>query len=262
MKVVDDGKSKKPFFLWGALGALIVGVAIFFAFQALRQISSVRKSMPFFHVTNREFSLFLWQNPEFMRRHASRKDGYLTGFERSGRKGIVPDSAEELVVAAPSVLFRYHTWKRLLGNERFDRKIDPKMFVKFLQDEPAWRPENWQQAPEGYSRTLSFSHSYDDLSEAQEDEMPWQVRQAYTGWLNYFEEGEAINEQQITVSQLRNFLVEHPEYKRNLWRNIVMQNVPDYLKILASTEDNQLVPTEQLTPFIRVALFNDAKKGR
>lgn len=244
-----------------AIGITSIVVIVLLAgvgWQAARRSMEIRSTIPFFAVTNREFSLFLWQNPEFMRRHATRKDGYLPGFKRSGRQGMEVEDADEQVVAPPNVLFRYHIWNYLLSENFFSRKILPKQFLQFLQDEPAWQPEHWPLAPDDYRRLVQLSHTWQDLSTATEKELPQQVRQAFIGWLNYFEEGEEINEQQVKQKDLLQFLTLYPNYRRSLWQNLVQEYAPLYLKDIDDPflSEDALVAQEKMTPFLRVAFFN------
>jgi len=85
--------------------------------------------------------------------------------------------------------------------------------------------------------------------------LPLDVRIAFQGWENYFKDKEAINQIKVTRKQLQEFLESHPHYARNYWRNIV----PNYLKGHGE-EDSELSPDE-LTPFLRTALFNYVQKS-
>lgn len=249
-------RDKGSMWLWGgvcfALVALVWGLGAIVDSGVLKD-----EEAPFFKVTNREMSQFLWQHPQFMRRHAMRKTGYLPGFQSKGREGMVVELADALASGPPEVFYRYHVWKRLLDDIVFTRKIAPSSFKQFLRDEPAWHPEKWAAASDEYKQTVRLLNTYDELSGLSEQELPLEVRRAFIGWLNYFEEGDAINGLVISVGELRAFLLDHPEYRRSLWRNVVADGIPDYLGVLLRTaDDSDAVPSNEMTPFFRVAYYN------
>lgn len=249
-------RDKGPMWLWG--GVCLSLVALAWGLSAIADSGVFDdEEAPFFRVTNREMSQFLWQHPEFMRRHAMRKTGYLPGFQSKGREGMVVEQADALASGPPELFYRYHTWQRLIGDVVFTRKIAPTAFKQFLRDEPAWHPEKWAAATDEYKQTVRLLNTYDELSALSELELPAEVRRAFIGWMNYFDEGDAINALVVSVGELKAFLLDHPEYRRSLWRNVVADGIPDYLGVtLGAAEDGDIVPTGEMTPFFRVAYYN------
>lgn len=89
---------------------------------------------PFLKVTNRDFSLFLWQNTEYMRANVQQKTGYLPGYNKA-------DQMDEYVIVPPEVLFLYHTWKRLVGDYFIPRSLPSEKFQEFLSyDKGSYSP--------------------------------------------------------------------------------------------------------------------------
>jgi hypothetical protein len=243
-------------FILVAFGALVWGVAS----QYSGYFEENAASRPFLQVTNREISLFLWQNPEFMRANARSKSGYLPGFEYIGKISMTPGMADTYVAAPPEVLFRYHTWSRLLRDEYISRPIAVREFIEFLEYDEAWQPEHWPSAPQGYAALIKGLDpvSKDDLQKQPDSLLPLSVRIAFQGWKNYMYEGELINAVRPTYKGAAEFLKKHPNYARNLWRNIVDTRSQQYLKDvnLATDESSEVIPDEQLTSFFRLAYFN------
>lgn len=256
--------SSFPFWLWLALLATIAALVWGTRGSYDQFIKKEKSHDPFLEVTNRDFSVFLWQFPSFLRVNVSKKTGYLPGFI-STSEGFDPATAEEFVSAPPDLLFLYHTWNRLLTSEGVARPIRPTEFDDFLQQLPEWQPVNWKKAPPEYTQ-LIHSKSYSKLEDLQtlpESILPIIVRQAFQGWKNYFLEGPRINDVQPTYAQVKAFIDQHPHYARNYWRNIETihgQEVagPNYLYALTHETfiPDALFPKEQLAPFLRVALFN------
>lgn len=252
-----------PFWVWLFL---IAGIAaILFGSRGWYEtfLQNERKNEPFLEVTNREFSLFLWQFPSFLKINAPKKLGYLTGF-LSSSENFSPATADEFVSAPPALLFLYHTWHRLLAPEWTGGPISPHEFEEFLQKQEEWQPDHWKQAPQEYHQLVT-SKTYlnlEDLQTLPASTLPLVVRQAFQGWKNYFKEGSKINEWQPTVAEVLHFLDTHPSYNRNFWRNIDKVDGQEiaglnYLSLLlqkpqASTE---IFPSDQLAPFLKVAMF-------
>lgn len=194
----------------------------------------------FSSVTNREFSLFLWDFPVFFRSHASKKIGYLPDF-LNDRPNFDPEAGGNFVEAPPDLLFLYHTWKRLLSREIEPPLIEESspLFLQFQIEMPEW----------------SFPYWAGDLHDLS-------IRQAFLGWKNYFKRGEAINAQKITVGQLKEFLKKHPHYGRSFWRNLETTGGKtivgkEYLLVLetSSSEEDIIVPKEQMSSFLQAALY-------
>ncbi len=214
-------------------------------------------------VTNRQLSLFLWQNPEFMRINSKQKDGYLPGFFHNGKVTMDLSFADQYAEAPPELLFRYHTWHRLVSNEFIPRPIARNDFMEFLRNVPEWQPTYWPAASKSYSAMISQLPSSDveDLSALGEEELPRIVRLAFQGWKNYFYEGEEINHVKPTANQMKAFLERHPHYARNYWRNIVMDVTPDYLKSLPKSDSDAVIPAKEMSPFLKAAVYNYLKES-
>jgi len=218
------------------------------------------KSNPFLQVTNRQFSLFLWQFPEYMRVNATQKAGYLPGFQYQSKISLVLGSADDYVSAPPELLFLYHTWHRLISSEFIARPIPLNEFREFLDYEEEWQPQNWPAAPSGYvhlTQTLESS-TQADLRALPIAILPQEVRVAFQGWKNYFKEGYLINQTKPTFAEMEGFLKSNPNYARNYWRNIVLDSYPNYLKTLSlgSFDPNAIISKDEIAPFLRVAFFN------
>lgn len=250
-----------PFWLWLFLTALLAclfwGGSSWFFQQMNREIAE----SPFLQVTNRQFSLFLWQFPEFMRVHSAVKTGYLPGFQYQEKISLYPTEADKFVVAPPETLFLYHTWRRLVAEEFVQRPIPVKEFQEFLTYAEEWQPANWKEAPKEYEQLvtkLSDPATPQDLAPLSDSSLPFMVRQAFQGWRNYFKEGDAINQVKPTFEEMSRFLLSYPHYARNNWRNIFYDQVPEYLKQMDQMPaDAKLeIPSDQLAPFLRVAFYN------
>lgn len=243
---IHEEYRKNPFHFWKWLGVvivvtlLIVGAGNFY----FSMLSDQYAHSPFLRVTNRQISLFLWQNPQYMRVHVQNKNGYLPAFNYAERIGLNPEYAEDYVIAPPELLFFYHTWKRLIGDLFFPRSIPKEEFRMFLVAVPEWDPRYWKNAPPNY-RTLLDSNEYpaNDLSTLDKETVPFEVRQAFIGWKNYFFEGAQINAMQPTADELADFIEKYPQYGHSYWCNIVGNG---YLK-------------GELSSFLRVGLFNSAR---
>jgi hypothetical protein len=262
-KLAGEAIKKNPYPAWFWL--FVIGVLVMLAWGIsswyTTSMAEKRSHSPFLKVTNRQFSLFLWENPEFMRINASNKSGYLPGFQYLKKVSLEPELAEEQVVAPPEVIFRYHTWNRLLQPEFIARAIPNEEFMEFLNYASEWHPKNWPQATEDYFafiRSLPTMGATEDLSRLPLTSLPLEVREAFLGWKNYIKEGEAINNVKVTYAELRDFLLAHPNYARNYWRNIVAKKEPNYLKALSlgNVSPEAEVPADQLSAFLKVALYN------
>lgn len=211
---------------------------------------------PFLQVTNREFSVFLWQFPEYMRANVKSKAGYLTGFQYEHKVAPILSEIDGYVVAPPDLIFLYHTWDRLLKPEFVGGPIPAGEFLEFLTYSEEWQPVNWAQAPRGYSELVKGIKSGDTQDLA--DQLPVDVRMAYQGWHNYFKDFTEINSLQPTYAEMIKFLNQSPHYARNYWRNIVMPFNPYYLVSVTSDkkDDPAIIPPRELAPFLRVGFYN------
>lgn len=218
------------------------------------------KMTPFLRVTNREMSVFLWQHPQFMRLNQKKKTGYLTGFPSKENACPDPDQADDYVVAPPELLFRYHTWDRLLGKITWDRPIPPTSFEAFLEQCPEWIPQHWPSSSQAYKNWFETGEwrQWSDLQKASYQELPLIIRQAYLGWKNFHEEGEEINQMQWTAEDLRFFQKKHPEYAVHLWKNLFPGPLHYLANLKEKTTQETPIPPQDLPPFLRVALYNDA----
>jgi hypothetical protein len=221
---IQESRHPRPsaFWVWIVLftGLISIMWGIMNWYETLKGQEIIFK--PFLEVTNRDFSVFLWQFPSYMRAHVKNKSGYLPDFQYADRYALDPKAADRFVAAPPDLLFLYHTWSRLLRQEYIPRKISKEEFIEFLNQSEEWDPVYWKNAPDGYKDLVDSiaSVDQDDLQELSEERLPLIVRQAFQGWKNYFKEGEQINQLQTTYYQLEQFLKQYPSYGRNFWRNI------------------------------------------
>lgn len=259
---INEGYSKNPFPLWLWFFLLVSFIALAWGVGNwyTDKVNLLFRESPFLQVTNRDLSLFLWQNPEYMRINAKEKANYLTAFNYIDKVTVDVAFADQYASAPPDVLFRYHTWSRLIKEEFTERPVPPAEFGEFLNYVEEWQPRNWPNAPEEYVKMVEKlpTTQLGDLSLLSRKEFPLDVRIAFQGWLNYFKDGEAINTKKVTVGEMKSFLGTHPNYARNYWRNIVEKSNPDYLRVIAagSSDSGAVVPSDQLSSFLRVAVFN------
>ena len=205
------------------LGVTILGVKEWQA-SFMEQQYAVR---PFLQVSNRNFSIFLWQHPELMRVTVQKKSDYLPGFRAYGRPGIKDDKADDYVIVPPERLHHYHLWNRLIGNQLWSSDLSGERFKQFLVENKEWSSVEWQHSKK--------------------------IQQAFSGWTNYFFEGGQINEIRPTYGEMRRFVEEHPSYSRSYWRNLY----PNYLKSIShEIPESEQVPLKEIPAFLRVALFN------
>lgn len=256
---VQEKKGPNPFPVWifFAVVAAIFSILWSGSNWYIQTMEAKIQESPFLKVTNREFSLFLWQNPEYMRSHWPNKTGYLPGFHFTDRPSPKLDMLDQYVNAPPEVLFRYHTWKRLLGNYVPPRPVSAGEFEEFLAGEPEWDPKNWKEAPEAYKSLVANLGSLKlaNLQDQSKNAFPKEVRIAFLGWKNYFKEGGLINGMRPTAKEMQKFLGKYPNYSPNFWLNLD----PGYLKSMqdAKAAPETKIPNSQLTPFLRVAFYND-----
>jgi len=190
----------------------------------------------------------------------AKKNAYLPAFQYLDKVTLDLPQADENVVAPPELLFRYHTWKRLVSKAFAQRPIRLQDFREFLSYAEEWEPRYWPASTADYANMVDklLTTQIQDLSVMSLQELPLDVRMAFQGWMNYFKDGEAINQFKPTYAQVREFLIKNPNYARNYWINIVKNNSPDYLKGLTANggNDETVVPQNELTSFLRVAVYN------
>lgn len=259
---IHEGYSKNPWPLWLWLFLITAAVALLWGASNWYggKINLIVQKSPFLQVTNRDLSLFLWQNPEFMRVNVKEKSNYLPAFNNNNKITVDVASADQYAVAPPELLFRYHTWHRLVSKEFTERPIPIKDFQDFLSYAQEWLPVYWPGATPSYARLVDGlpKSKVKDLSALPQEELPLVVRIAFQGWQNFFKEGEAIDKVGATQKQMQEFLSSHPHYARNYWQNIVHDSVPNYLKSISSDKaaSDSPVPSSELAPFLKVAVYN------
>jgi hypothetical protein len=254
-----------PFWLWIFLIAALTGVILGTVGWYHGFLQKEKRVDPFLEVTNREFSVFLWQFPSFLRNNTPKKSGYLSGFLPNS-ENFNPETGEEFVSAPPDLIFLYHTWSRLLAPDFIARPINPSEFNEFLSQLTEWQPVNWKKAPPEYIQLIE-SKSYSKMENLQilpDSSFPLIVRRAFQGWKNYYKEGEKINDLQPTYARVKAFLERHPSYARPFWRNIAEVNGQkvaglNYLSGFQnpSNPPDSTIPKDQIASFLKVALFND-----
>lgn len=258
-KMIQNGFKKNPLqaLIYLALVAIVAALLWGGGNWLYNQQQQAREDDPFLKVSNRDFSLFLWQFPEYMRANVSAKTGYLPGFEYEQKVVMIPGEADKTVIAPPQVLFLYHVWSRLISQEFANRPISNRSLTTFLEEVPEWKPENWPGAPADY-KALVEGLKTKALEDLPFNKIPWQVQQAIIGWRNFAVEGSQINQVKPTYGDMEKFLQKFPHYARNFWRNITMKGKPDYLKSLetGTFKPEDPVPENELASFLKVAYFN------
>lgn len=263
-RFIQEGIKGNPYPFWFWLFMLVIILSLALGLQSwYGEFFSARLNQsPFMQVTNRKFSLFLWQNPEFMRSFSKVKSGYLSGFNYIENVTMEPGMEDQTVIAPPEVIFRYHTWARLVKGETPPRKIDPKLFISFLQQVPEWSPEHWKEAPEPYRALIQKlpDVGVENLQELPKDVLPDDVRIAFIGWLNFYYDQEAINAVSPTFEEMQSFLEKYPHFARNFWKNIISDN---YLKAytLGLFSPDSVVSKNEMASFLRAAFYNETHVG-
>lgn len=257
---IQEGYKKNPFPFWIWLTVIALLTALIWGGNSwyYGKLDRTFDKNPFLQVTNREMSLFLWQNPQYMRINSKNKEAYLTGFQYVNSVAPIVDKADAYVTAPPEVLFLYHTWDRLVSQEGSQRPITAGLFRRFLQHSQEWLPANWNQAPSAYAQFLQRLPDLADDQILSTRDLPKEVQMAFQGWQNYFSDAEEINRTQPTYEQMAAFLRQAPHYARNYWRNIFMATTPDYLKTASqgTASPTAPIPRGELEPMLRVAFFN------
>lgn len=226
----------------------IVGVRFWIQNEWKKEVGSTS----FTRVTNREISIFLWHNPEFMRAHVGQKNGYLPAFQYISKVSVEPLLADDWVAAPPRILFLYHTWKRQIGELWIPRPILPAEFREFLYYAEEWQPEFWKAAPVSY---VKFVENLDSFSGDIANKLPIEVKLAFQGWNNYMKEGKFIRALTVLGGELNRFLERYPHFRRSYWKNIVGD---DYLRHTWGKEE--VVPEMEMAGFLKSSLYNDKKR--
>jgi hypothetical protein len=252
---IQESKNGSTWKIWLgivlALSLFLTGVwsIKWIADQTEKEISR----QPFLRVTNRAFSLFLWENTEYMRPHRKSRTGYLPGFHLNPKVTPKPEQAEGWVSVPPDVLFHYHSWERLLREYEYDRLITAAELREFLAYAEEWHPDYWEESPEGYREFVLSLPVRGDVEEVQAS-VPPDVKRAFIGWKNYFKEGEEINRAIYAKDEVKRFLKRRPHFAAHFWQN----SYPGYLKSLENDIEKEL-PGWQIPSFMKVALYNDGQ---
>lgn len=272
-KFINESYKKNPLLLW--IWVFVIGVIVFllwvawFTSEEKSNNANIPKDLSvsvagFFNVTNRQFSLFLWQHPSYMRVNY-KKTGYLPAFQVLDKITVEPNLAEQKVVAPPEIIFLYHAWSRLLGNELIPRPIPVNEFIEFLEYCEEWQPQFWKMAPSEYVNLMQElkMNTERDLQDLPFTTLPLQVRKAFQGWKNNFKEADQINALSVTYGEIESFLKAYPNYSRNYWRNIYLRDVPSYLitPLQGGGVKTDPIPSTELAPFLKVAFFNFHQLG-
>jgi hypothetical protein len=137
-------------------------------------------------------------------------------------------------------------------------------FMEFLNYAEEWLPKNWPASSQEYKQWIegmqalegdnARAFQMENLQSLSPSELPNVVRKAFIGWKNHFREGDLIDELEITVSEMEEFLKKYPNYSRSYWRNIY----PNYLESLQQKESrpSSKIPDQELTRFLKMAFFN------
>ncbi len=243
---ISETKSVGGWRIWLGLLAVAIGFgALVFSAKWIAKLTiNEIESQPFLQITNREFSLFLWQHPEFMRSNQKKMSGYLSGFHPFPKVTPKPELADHFVQAPPDILFLYHAWDRLLSSEEWNRKIMSSELLDFLDYDREWLPEYWLEAPEGYRELVFKLPALEKVDVA--NKLPREVKRAFIGWKNYFYEGSRINAVVYRSEDIQNFIRSHHNYSPNYWKGIY----PNYLKSL-SESSNREIPSNEIPSFFK-----------
>lgn len=267
----EYGKNPYPYWIWLFLATVVVAVLwggkSWFSGQIQEQVSS----SPFLQVTNREMSLFLWQNTQYMRANSGKKSNYLPAFQYLDKVTVEPDLADQIVVAPPELIFQYHVWQRLLSDQVIPTPIPRFEFQEFLSYAEEWQPRFWPKAPPEYVKFVSKLQENQileaDLQNLAASSIPKEVRLAFQGWENYFRNGEKINRVKPTFGKMQVFITAYPHYARNYWKNIVEETTPRYLYTLTNgkVDPDAPIPNNEMSPLLKAAFYNsqqvEGKRG-
>lgn len=255
----DPGPERNSRQAWFFIFALL---AIFFLFWGLSIwqkgiLSQKRLEFAFYDVTNREFSLFWWQNPDMD------KDD-IPFFKDD--LSLLPDQADQYVVAPSEILFRYHVWNRLIGNSLAPRPIYEKEFAEFLVQNKEWLPRFWPKAPHAYAQLVEDIFQKGDGSRNVQklpySILPYEARLAFQGWINYTHEWNEIINVSPSKEEMAAFLKEHPTYGPTYWQNILKKTRPHYLESFSgidftfSGDKDEKLNEEELSIFLKIAFYN------
>lgn len=262
-KFVQEKYSKDPsyFWIWMAIAAAILTLAWGLQSWYVKNESKNEES-PFAAVTQRQFSLFTAQFPEF---GSSSNKTALFSSSLYGKDKINPSKLEERIEASAELLFLYHTWNRLIAAQQPIRAISSSQFLEFLQSQPQWQPSLWKEAPQNYVLLVNSLMGKKEVANSflKREELPLMAVLAFQNWLNFGVEQQEIKEMHISDAQEALFLKAYPQYSRSYWQNILKKRFPKYLlniekKAAASAAPAGLeTPSQEKLPiFFQTALFN------
>lgn len=252
--------SPNPFLIGIFFVAILVIIVSSIQTWYVEYTAAHQKKSPFYQVTNRDFTLFLRENPNFLNKNISSKEAFLPGVEFIKQVSSNVETADDLINAPDDILFEYWTWNRLIDYPPPKRAIPLDEFQQFLKDYPEWTPIYWRSSPRSYDELyhdILAGKAPKELS----GKLPDDVREAFIGWKNFTVEKEEIEKFDPTFGELKNFLATYPNFRRNYWINIVAASDPNYLETysFANYTLDDKVPLDQIAPFLQIALFNDAK---
>lgn len=252
---LPESSPRKPFtnWIWFLLLFFLSTSAFLWGISRWQEaiLAEKQKIFPFYQVTNREFSLFLWQNPEFFKEYAQLNLGHIAPDDDIL---LLPENAEALVSVPSKVLFRYHVWDRLIKRYPVKRSLPTHLFAEFLENNQEWLPRYWKAAPAPYRL---FMENRETFSEKELPPLiPLEVKIAYQGWLNYFKEWEEIQQLHPTQGEMESFLDVYPHYARSYWRNILRKEKPNYLINLYEEGQHQKLNEDEMTTFLQIAIYN------
>jgi phage-related protein len=252
--------------LWAFLGFFLLFSCLFFLIDWWQStiLQDLRKNSPFLKVTNREFSLFLGQNPSFLRTFSEYPMGYLPYFSSEDELTVVPEFADDYVSASPEIIFRYHVWNRLIGKSWAPNPIYVDELKDFLKKNVAWLPFYWKNAPTEYLHLVDNLDSMpnENLGYLSEQILPYEVRMAFQGWRNFEYDWREILKVKPTLGKMQEFLQEHTHYNRNYWRNILEESNPNYLRSFPYGEDfiagapTAKMDKDELSIFLKIGYYN------
>lgn len=226
--------------------------------------SAYRKTSPFYQVTNRDFSLFLLQNPRFLNQNVSNKEAYLPGLQYLKKLQSNLKDADNLVDAPDQMIFYYQTWNRLIDYPPPPRTIPVGEYKDFLSQYEEWTPVYWRNATRDYEelyRQIQNGTAPQNLATVSKLALPDDAREAFIGWKNAIMEKEELEKFRPTFALLKEFLDKYPNFQRNYWFNILKASDWSYLETISFDKYDPTgnVPEDQIAPFLQIALFNYKK---
>lgn len=257
-------QSPNPFLL--SIFFLAIGTIVFTAIVSWynQHQSEYRKTSPFYQVTNRDFALFLRENPRFLNENVSNKEAYLPGVKFIENIQSNVQEADQLIDAPDPLIFQYHTWNRLIDYPPFPRAIPVNEYKEFLNKYQEWIPLYWKGATKAYAnlyKQIQNGTAPANLSTISKTDLPDDVREAFFGWKNFNLEKSQIETFRPTYELLKEFIEKYPNFQRNYWFNILKESDYAYLQTFSfeKYDPKATVPEPEISPFLQIALFNYLK---